>query len=591
MSSVNGNDHGHQLTPPKWHLPSQFTSFHAWGTPQIAFVDKTDVIALLPERFRYLLLLPPRYGKTMLVSMLTLYYGLHGFSDFPEHFRALNIAKKVPTPHNRHIYLSFDFGPLRGQKTLDSISCALDDVIDVAFSELGVCYRYQLGIIHWAEKRPNEVVWLLDLIEQKGYSLFVSVDNYDALFHPVGEPISQSFYRDAIALLEARFWTPLRADVVHKLIVTGVFLLPGLDLPPRIPAEFINGCGFTELEATNLASLFLGQSMDVDRLRSTCNYSAPGSTYSTFHPQLVLDWIAVQDSPNDEELYESYATLADMLKCLPTSSSNPNVASQDGLIALLTVGRVKITELDAFAEDDPTKITWAAILQAGGLIPDAEADHYKIFNKHVLSLIHAQVDRLVLKRYDSNFAFMITWGDYCIWNRTAPFTGLLAKILHDMLRFTFFGLQPEPTLLGVFELIFRYKEALERWPLLPFILRPRQADPMPITVILPTRSWLPEFMDLELVNLSLEGMWYGLHANDLDQRRPTPGELEALFDHFCGLDIPELVQQPYRASLNDSTVVTVESFTNCVVTAPRFVSVGGAHVVGSHWLPDGVVEN
>lgn len=63
----------------------------------------------LPVKFRYLLLRPPRFGKSVFLSILKEYYDIHGADQFPQYFGSLAVATNpdsIPT-HNQHLCLSF----------------------------------------------------------------------------------------------------------------------------------------------------------------------------------------------------------------------------------------------------------------------------------------------------------------------------------------------------------------------------------------------------------------------------------------------------------------------------------------------------
>ncbi|KAF7294761.1 AAA-ATPase-like domain-containing protein [Mycena indigotica] len=574
-------------------LPTSFVSFlNFCCSSGLDFVDKTGLMAELPQRFRCLLLCPPKYGKSILIDMLHAYHDLHFSSEFLRRFNGLDISTKHPDmSHSQHLCLAIDFGLFYvHDDPVDIVSQFLDDFLHdgcLCFLER---YSDKFGLEdleQWRNQpKSNAFPGLLGLVERRGCPMLLTVDNFDAPFQTEALGGFGQLSPEVVALFESRFWTPLHhaPNAIQKLLVTGLFRPPLHNLPLPAPPEFDHLCGFTREEALGFATRVLGEPPDEDLLISCGEFGTSSTTQhhkSMLHPQLVLDWIGAR-IPISRWSEQPFHILKKILEHLPQSSPSTNIASIEGLITLVVAGRVQITrtQMDALVDG---KATWAAILQAGGLAVSSEADHYRILNEEVLRLIHARIFDITEKRYMLGFDFSLVWADYCLWNSSLGLRTILCKIMRDAMHSTCFGAQPEPTLLGAFEVVFRHDEALEWRYLPPFVLGPQPQEAEPSRVVIGGHT--EEDMSFDLITLSLEGMWYGLNVNE--QRRPTPEELKTLFDRLCHVSFEELNQHPYRTSVNDMNVVRVETFTMCNLEVPRIVAVGGARIVHCHWKAEG----
>ncbi|KAJ7633464.1 hypothetical protein DFH06DRAFT_692701 [Mycena polygramma] len=112
-----------QTLVPQVHLklPSTRVDFpYFLKNPNIAFIDKTHCIHGLPARYKRLLLRPPRFGKTALLSTLIHYYDIHTAETFHEDFGALAVVTKAPVNAplpDRHLCLVLRFSLLRASSS------------------------------------------------------------------------------------------------------------------------------------------------------------------------------------------------------------------------------------------------------------------------------------------------------------------------------------------------------------------------------------------------------------------------------------------------------------------------------------------
>ncbi|KAJ7267599.1 hypothetical protein B0H12DRAFT_116777 [Mycena haematopus] len=99
--------------------------------PGNLFVDKTQCITDLPDKFQYLVLRPPQFGKTMFLSTLYHFYDIHGAKQFDERFGSLAVVTKAAAPvlHNQHLCLSFNLSDFWVGSTLADVAYNLPNRI------------------------------------------------------------------------------------------------------------------------------------------------------------------------------------------------------------------------------------------------------------------------------------------------------------------------------------------------------------------------------------------------------------------------------------------------------------------------------
>ncbi|KAJ6507406.1 hypothetical protein C8R47DRAFT_93174 [Mycena vitilis] len=412
-----------ELPHTSFDFPSSVTS------PEVAFVDKTYCILGLPARFQRLLLRPPRFGKTALLSTFAHYYDMHKAAHFHMDFGALSVATtdlaSAPPP-NQHLCLVFDLSEVFESSDLDELVMNLRSVTFVILAEFVRKYAEELEVLEPTKyiigiPRNKLLDEVLGLVREKNRTIFVGVDNYDA-------PIRRSLFPDPLcpaplhglatqtqleALMEAHFWKPLcdASDVVHKMLVTGTFplnlpSLQGCQLLDHVAPPGLSPCGFTETEALEFSQLVMDQPLDVAELRRSCGqYTFPhptGSTEPVFHPSQVIARIcdAISDRRSDEA--SSFLELPYSFANLPEESDVAGAATITGLIDLMTAGAVDTNPpMGSPIQLDDTTVTWNALYHLGAVTYDLHLPGIlRLGNTAVLAMIHEAIDKVFAARYD-----------------------------------------------------------------------------------------------------------------------------------------------------------------------------------------------
>ncbi|KAJ6489582.1 hypothetical protein C8R47DRAFT_472446 [Mycena vitilis] len=577
-----------------------FPDFHT--RPSVEFVDKTRCILSLPDKFRYILLRPPRFGKTTFLSTLVQYYDIRDAHRFTEQFGSLAVTSEADHRRSQHLCLSFPLSEIYGRSDITDMASQLDSIISFALITLLTDYASELNLSDprdFLGDRSGDILGqVFDRVREYGHTLFVAVDDYDGPTQTRSLAQSRSpdktfdDVRDIERLLDSSFWAPLLAgsDIIDKLFITGTFsmksaALEGFQLSD-LPVELHSCCGFTEQEALEYARSILGKAPDVEELRHSCgNYfflpqgAGGGSIEPVLHPQRVIDYIAKLAHERSRAEDRSFRLLSNIFGLLPKESSNPAAVSVNGLIQLLAAGAVDC-EMDDSAFDfdfdfdsDTPSPTCKALYYAGALTCDPLPRSWRVASAAVLTLIHSCIDSVFADRHELQWRFFPAWRRYHSNGNAQPLLDLMSEILRD-LALRSLGRKHEPNLRGVFELVMRNWDTKSDHPIDPIIL-------LPLDV---TRVEIPAYDSdqvhvWELKTVTLRGMWQATNLNDDE---PTIEALEALHEELVDLEEDELLARPYRVwspTLNAMETVLVSSFFDPEPEVPQFLAVGGVRIL------------
>ncbi|KAJ7435834.1 Peroxin-3-domain-containing protein [Mycena galericulata] len=588
------NGFGHHL-----RLPRIFDDFLDFcDRPRTAFVDKTQCLLHLPDRFRYLLLRPPKFGKTAFLSALSCFYDIHGAEQFMEYFGPLAVAKDASPDdprHSQHLCLSLTLSDVRVHVELEELADRLTSTFALELKLFLVKYAAQLELSDpedfLAEGVDDAFGKVFALVKARGHTLFVGIDAYDAplrwaSFNSLHNSAFQQNFAspsDIERLLDSCIWGPLLAgsDVIDKLFVTGTlsFQSPAFKSLGLSTPNLQLSCGFTEKEAVEFARSILDETApDVAELRRVCGvyvFPSQGSGSDqdepVLHPQRLFAHIAELCSPRSQEHDYSFQLLSDIFKLLPVESDVPGAVTINSLVELVASGAVEIDgELDSVRDVDGTSVFWSALYHAGALTCDQQSNStLRVASGAVLSLIHSLIDKFVSERYDLQNTFLTTLYNYDMEGDPEPFLELMSDVLCDQTQCSF-GRTHEPSLRGILELVIRNSlvSSFAR-PIDPIILLPVDVTCVPIV------GYLPEHLHLwELKTLTLRGMWQATNLND---DKPTVEALEKLHNELMQDDEEQLLARPYRVwspNLNAMETVLVGSFLDPEPEDPQFLAVG-----------------
>ncbi|KAJ6470641.1 hypothetical protein C8R47DRAFT_1325232 [Mycena vitilis] len=579
--------------PP--HLPQSGDDFPAFRSrPGTVSVDKTQCVLDLPTNFQYLLLRPPRFGKTAFLSTLYHYYDIRGAKHFPRRFEATK-ASASALPHSQHLCLCFDLAIVRVDSDHEHVASHLRTHVLSVLRSFLVKYAGELELSHPSTFLSNEpdignmFVKVFGCVQRQALTLFVGVDNYDAPTRPISFADADFFASDTISssrdtelLLDSRFWVPLLSGshLIAKLLVTGTLLVkyPALQ-SLAVNSALQTACGFTEQEALDFSRSALDTTQDIVDLRSLCGaYTFPSQNHEgvvepVLNPQLLLNRLGALP-PADAD---PFRLVSDLLDLLPVEAGFSGAVTVNDLIELLAAGAVEfVGEMYSPFDFDATKaMNWSTLYYAGALNRDIGLPStLRVANIAALRVIHSCVDTVFADRHDLRRIFPDVWYQYNLLGNSQPFLDLISRILRDQTRRSY-NRKHAPDLRGILELVLRNSTCLAPPKMTgPLILLPADVIRVEIPASRPDKMLV-----WELKTVSLRGLWLATNLND---EEPTAEVLETLHAELVQLDEKALLARPYRvwsSELNAMETVLVGSFLDAEPAVPQLLAVGGAQVL------------
>ncbi|KAJ7206778.1 hypothetical protein GGX14DRAFT_636952 [Mycena pura] len=586
---------------PRIYLPRSDDTFVDFcNSPGTVFVDKTQCISLLPDRFRYVLLRPPRFGKSTLLTTLLEYYDIHGADRFAERFGSLAVVQgsQCAARHNQHLCLFINLESFSVYSSVADFTARLTNKISSVLGQFLARYCTELSASKEDKSLSNANITfeaIFKLVRAHNRTLFVTIDDFDSPFRWSSGHFgcrwglyNLATPQEVAKLLDLHIWEPLLtgSDVIHKLLMAGT-ILPDHSLLQKLQIstspELKLSCGFSVQETKQFIASTLSETEDMADLENACG----GYVFSSEHdsgtgnllqPQQIIDWMSKRTHSRDGN--DPFRLLSNILDVLPEESSDPRVLTVNRLIGLLAAGVVEMDcEVDALIDHDPKAPTWSALYYAGALTKDPRRPRtYRIPNSTVLSLIHSRSDELFADRHKLQWAFFDAWAAYCCKRPDAGrFLSLLSRVLRDEAqRCLANGSRQEPDLRGVFELVMRNARTMVRNASPPVILLP---DNAPVQV----QDYSPSYklLTLDLKTVTLLGMWRGEHPSD-DERMPTVQELQQLHAGLRDLDDGAIFERQYRVwspTLRAMEIVCVGDLLESEPQHAQFLAVGGDRVL------------
>ncbi|KAJ6507136.1 hypothetical protein C8R47DRAFT_1100441 [Mycena vitilis] len=579
------------------HLPQSGDDFLDFRSrPGTVSIDKTQCVIDLPANFQYLLLRPPRFGKTTFLSTMYHYYDIRGAEQFARRFEATK-ASTSALPHSQHLCMYFDLKSIRVDSDHKRVASHLRTHALSVLSEFLVKYAGELELSHPRTFLSNEAdignmfVKVFDCVQRHGFTLFVGVDNYDAPTRPRSFSAAKFFAsheilqssRDTELLLDSRFWVPLLAGshLIAKLVVTGTFLVKYPALKNLAVSSMLQAaCGFSEQEAIEFSRSVLDTTQDIVDLRSLCGaYTFPsqanegGMVEPVLHPQLLLNRLGALPSADADP----FKLVSDLLDLLPLEAGLPGAVTVNDLVELLAAGAVEfVGQMYSPFDFDATKaINWSTLYYAGALSRDIGLPStLRVANSAALRVIHSCVDTFFADRHDLLRILPDAWYQYNLLGDPQSFLDLISRIFRDQTRRSF-NRKHAPDLRGILELVLRNSTCLASPKMTgPLILLPADVIRAEIPASRPDKMLV-----WELKTVSLRGMWLATNLNDDE---PTAEALETLHAELVQLDEKALLARPYRvwsSKLNAMETVLVGSFLDADPAVPQLLAVGGAQVL------------
>ncbi len=248
-------------------FPYGICDFRKITTKGYFYCDRSDRIPLL-ERAEYMLFLRPRrFGKSLLLSMLTNYYDVAKKDEFDTMFGKLKIGQNPTELRNSYFILKWDFSCVDPTGTAADIKKGLWNHINSRIK--GFIRYYENFDLHGIEVNPDDVLTSIDslisAVRMTAYPIYLLIDEYDNFANRV----MMGVQRDSQEMYEALVHEagPLRTlfktvkasaseSLFDRIFITGVSpvvmsdITSGYNIAENIYLrhQFNDICGFSEKE-------------------------------------------------------------------------------------------------------------------------------------------------------------------------------------------------------------------------------------------------------------------------------------------------------------------------------------------------------
>ena len=249
-------------------IPYGVSDFKRIRTEGYYYVDKTEYLAKMEERDSFVFFVRPRrFGKSLFLDMLRLYYDRNEKASFEQLFGGLWIGGHPTGNRNRYLMLALDFSKVGGMGG-ETLPEKFANYMDVALNDFIARYRelFPVGSLD-AVTKDTKFAAVTTVAKSNGLPLYLVIDEYDnftnTLIRSAGnDPYvsithGSGFYREWFKLFKASF---------DRIFMTGVSpvtmddLTSGFNIATNISQDgaFNSMLGFSEAETLQIYRDFKG---------------------------------------------------------------------------------------------------------------------------------------------------------------------------------------------------------------------------------------------------------------------------------------------------------------------------------------------
>ena len=299
-------------------IPYGIFDFKRIRTEGYCYIDKTGYIPALEQSGSFLFFVRPRrFGKSLFINMLRCYYDLAEKGNFEKLFGGLAIAKSPTANRNRYQVLDLDFSTVNicEGKTLQE---RFDNYMKIQSQLFLMKYDSAYGEDFRRELPNASGMSLFSAIagyaKQKGYPLYLMLDEYDNFTNAMLRAEASSDYRDIThGQGFYREWFKAFKASFDRIFMTGVSpvtmddLTSGFNIAANISQkpQFNAMLGFSEAEVLKLYTDFKG-------LGTECVFN---SDMALYHLSSLLDSGRAPKNMVDVNIktdYDKLQTIADI---------------------------------------------------------------------------------------------------------------------------------------------------------------------------------------------------------------------------------------------------------------------------------------
>lgn len=261
-------------------LPYGMTDFERIIREKYYYVDKTDYIEKIEDVSSFFFFVRPRrFGKSLFLNMLAIYYDCNRKEQFEEVFGGLKIGKNPTENRNKYLVLSLNFSsvPSSPEEMVPAFNVYCCDMLAAFVMK----YVHLIGDDVLAEvlKRVDEKIsatsmlsYVCSMLELKGLKMYLVLDEYDNFANNVlvnhGEPVYHNYtHGDGFFRTFLKIVKDYSKTVIERMYITGVSpvtmddLTSGFNIADNYSsdARFNNMIGFNEAEVREMLEYYQSQ--------------------------------------------------------------------------------------------------------------------------------------------------------------------------------------------------------------------------------------------------------------------------------------------------------------------------------------------
>ena len=251
-------------------IPYGVSDFRTIRNEGLYYVDKTQYLAMMESRDRFVFFVRPRrFGKSLFISMMESYYDLNQEKDFKKLFGDLWVGKHRTENANRFMTLKFDFSKVGGtgealERAFEQhIGKQLDDMV----SRYPLCFDAEFRAAFAGQTPSAKLADVVNTSRRAGIPLYLIIDEYDNFTNQMIRATGVGDYRDIThGTGFYRNWFKKFKGDFDRIFMTGVSpvtmddLTSGFNIASNLTldADCNATLGFTEAEVMKMYSDFKG---------------------------------------------------------------------------------------------------------------------------------------------------------------------------------------------------------------------------------------------------------------------------------------------------------------------------------------------
>lgn len=252
-------------------IPYGVADFKTIRNEGLYYVDKTEYLAKMESRDRFVFFVRPRrFGKSLFLDMLRLYYDRNEKANFEKFFGGLWIGSHPTTNRNRYLMLALDFSKV-GTVASESLAEAFSTYIGKRLNQFVEDYpdvfdeAFRQSIVH--DDAVGKYTAIVGRARSRNAPIYLVIDEYDNFTNSLIRASGHDPYRMIThGVGFYRTWFKQFKGCVDRIFMTGVSpvtmddLTSGFNIAANISQDedFNAMLGFTESEVLQIYRDFQG---------------------------------------------------------------------------------------------------------------------------------------------------------------------------------------------------------------------------------------------------------------------------------------------------------------------------------------------